>query len=151
MTFIEITRDNWLDAIQLEVKPTQYRFMRREVVLYSLAKAYVSRPGEYTPYVIEEDGQLDGQLVGSIRIRNYGHGVGFAAFFIDREHQGRGLGREALLRLIDFVKGQYPHAKEIETAVHPDNTAACKLYESIGLAYTGVVSKEGVVDMEMPI
>ncbi len=147
MEFIEITKDNWLEAIQLRTKRNQYKFMRREAVLYSLAKTYVSPPGEYTPYVIEEDGKL----VGAIRIRNYGHGVGFAAFFIDRKHQRRGLGRRALLHLIDFVKHHYHQAKEIETAVHPDNTIACKLYENIGLAYTDVVSKDGVMDMEMPI
>ena len=147
MKFIEITKDNWLEAIQLRTRQNQYKFIRREVVLHSLAKTYVSPPGEYTPYVIEEDGKL----VGSIRIRNYGHGVGFAAFFIDRKYQGRGLGRKALLHLIDFVKRHYPQAKEIETAVHPGNTIARKLYESIDLAYTGVVSKDGTMDMEMPI
>ena len=147
MRFVEITPDNWLEAIRLRPKPCQYKFTCREMVLYSLAKAHVFPPGVGLPYVIEEDGKL----IGSIRIRDYRYGVGFAAFFIDRKHQGKGLGRRALLHLIDFVKRHYPNAKEIETAVHPDNAIACKLYESMGLAYTGVVSKDGIMDMEMPI
>jgi len=99
------------------------------------------------PFVIDDDGKL----VGSIRLRNYGHGVGFAAFFIDRRFQGRGLGRKALLHLIGYVKENFPKAVEIETAVLPDNTVAAKLYESVGLEYTGVVNEGGTVDMEMKI
>ena len=114
---------------------------------YSMAKAYVSPPGEYLPCVIEEAGEL----VGSIRIRNYGHGVGFAAFFIDRNHQGRGLGHKAIEHLIPWVKEHYPQAREIETAVHSGNAPARRLYESVGFGYTGVVDSSGVLDMEMSL
>ncbi len=99
------------------------------------------------PFVIEHEGEL----VGSIRLRNYGHGVGFAALFIDHKHQGKGLGRKALLHLIDVVRERFPKAQEIETAVAPENTVARRLYESFGLDYTGVSNEDGTVDMEMRI
>ena len=146
MQFVEITEDNFSAAIELRPKRTQYRFARRETVLYSLGKAYVaSRPDEYMPLLIE----YNGKLVGSIRLRNYGHGVGFAAFFIDRKHQSKGLGRQAMLHLIDWVKEHYPKAREIELAVSPENTVACHLYESLGFRCTGVKSSDGMVDMEL--
>ena len=144
--FVEVTKANFPDAIQLRPKRAQYRFVRRDVVLYSLGKAYLAtRPDEAMPYLIEKNDRL----VGAIRLRNYGHGVGFAAFFIDRRYQGKGLGREALLHLIDWVKEHYPKAKEIETAVVPENAAACHLYESLGFRYTGVQNAGGTVDMEL--
>ena len=145
--FVEITKDNFDEAIQLRPKRSQYRFTRRETVLYSLAKAYVaSRPDEYLPCLIEENGRF----VGSIRLRNYGHGVGFAAFFIERTYQRRGLGRKALLHLIEWVTENYPTATEIETAVDADNEVARRLYESVGFHYTGV-ENDGCLDMEMQL
>ena len=145
--FVAITKDNWLHAIELRVKPSQYVYMRRDAVLYSLAKAYVSQPGEYWPYVIEEDGKL----VGAIRLPNYGRGVGFAAFFIDHRYQGQGLGRKALAHLVPFVKARFPQAREIETSVHRDNAVARRLHENLGMAYTGVASEQDLMDMEMQV
>lgn len=147
MVFITIDSTNWLAAIALRPKRSQYRIIRRDAVLYSLAKAFVSRPGEYAPHVIGHQGQL----VGAIRIRNYGHGIGFASFFIDRKHQGKGLGRMALEHLLGVVVAVYPDAQEVETAVHPANTKARSLYESLGFRYTGAVSKDGILDMELPL
>ena len=97
------------------------------------------------PFAIEHDGKL----VGAIRLRYYGHGVGFAAFFIDRRHQGRGLGKQTLLHLIHWVREHYPKAREIDTAVLPENAAACRLYESLGFRCTGVRNAGGTVDMEL--
>jgi len=144
MRFIEVTQDNFKDAIELRPKRSQYRFIRREAVLYSLARAYLSL-NEHMPFLIEEESRL----VGAIRLRYYGHGVGFAAFFIDRRYQGKGLGRKALEYLISWVREHYPNATEIETAVILDNTAACRLYESLGFIYTGVKNESGTVDMEL--
>ena len=147
MRFLRITKDNWSDAIRLMPKRNQYCHVRKEAVLYSMAKAFVSKQGEYTPLVIEEDGKL----VGAIRVRNYGHGIGLAAFFIDRRYQRQGLGRKAVRNLVQWVRENYPKAVEIETAVDPDNAAARALYESEGFSYTGVVSATGVLDMEMSL
>lgn len=144
MRFIPIARENWQEASQLRPREDQYGYVRKEAVLYSMAKAYVSPPGEYLPCVIEEDGTL----VGSIRLRNYGRGVGFAAFFIDWRHQGRGLGRKAIEHLIPWVKEHYPDAGEIETAVHRDNAVARALYERLGFRYTGAISARQIMDME---
>lgn len=144
--FVQITKENFTEAIALRPKRSQYGIVRREAVLYSLGRAYTAtRPDEQMPYVIENDGKF----VGAIRLRNYGHGVGFAAFFIDRKHQGKGLGRKAILHLIDWVKEYYPAAREIETAVLADNAPARHLYESLGFQYTGVENANGTLDMEL--
>ena len=144
MQFVAITKGNFRQAIELRPKRTQYRFIRKEAVLYSMARAYLS-PQELVPFVIEENGRF----VGAIRLRNYGRGIGFAAFFIDRKHQGKGIGRKALEHLIEWVRQNHPDAKEIETAVDPENHVACRLYENRGFRYTGVKNDSGTVDMEL--
>jgi diamine N-acetyltransferase len=148
MRFVRITKENFAEAIALKPKKSQYKFIRREAVLYSLGRAYTaSCPDDAMPFVIEEGGKL----VGAIRVRNYGHGVGFAAFFIDHRHQRKGYGPKALLHLLDWVKEHYPNATEIETAVYPDNAVACHLYERLRFRYTGVKNPGGTVDMELKL
>lgn len=146
MQFIEITQDNFLKAIDLRPKRSQYRFMRRDAVLYSIGRAYTAtRDGEAIPLVIEDNGKL----VGAIRLRNYGRGVGFAAFFIDRKHQRKGYAKRALQYLVDYIETHFPDAGEIELCVLPDNTAGRRLFESAGYRYTGVVNPDGTLDMEV--
>jgi diamine N-acetyltransferase len=148
VNFVPVTRDNFTEAMELRPKRSQYGYIRREAVLYVLAKAYLALPDRSsTPYLIEEDGRY----VGFINLRDYGHGVGFSAFFIDRRYQGKGLGRRALTHLFAWVKEHHPTAREIETAVQPENTVASRLYESLGFHYTGVVNPSGTVDMEVQL
>lgn len=56
---------------------------------------------------------------------------------IDREHQHKGYGRQALELGIAFLKERF-HAQEIYTGVTPGNVNAKKLYESVGFRKTGV-------------
>ena len=144
MRFVEITKDNWEAAIKLRPKRTQYRHLRGDVALHSLAKCYVM-PGRYVPFLIEDDGRA----VGCFRLRDYGRGVNLVAFFIDRQYQGRGLGRKAVRHFIAWVREHCPKAQEIEIWVGPENAAARSLYESLGFAYTGQVSATGNLYMEL--
>lgn len=146
MNFVQITPSNFAAAIQLAPKRSQYKYVRKDAVLYKLAKAFIALPDKMSiPYLIEENGRY----VGFIDLRYYGHGVGFSAFFIVRKYQGKGIGQRAIVYLIAWVKEHYPKAIEIECAVLPENTAACHLYESLGFCYTGVVNASGTVDMEL--
>ena len=147
MHFKTITRENWEAASRLRPKRSQYGLMRRDVVLHSLARCYVQaeKPDKFVPYVIVHEGQF----IGAFLFRNYGRGCNLTSFFIDRKHQGKGLGRKALLHLIDWVKEHYPKAGEIETAVLKDNAVARHLYESLGFQYTGVENAGGTLDMEL--
>ena len=107
MNFVEITKDNWEQAIKLKPKRQQYGHLRGDVSLHSLAKCYVF-PGKYVPYLIEEGGKP----IGCFRFRDYGKGVNLVAFFIDRKYQGRGLGRKAVEHFIEWVRQNYPKARD---------------------------------------
>ncbi len=146
MQFVEITKDNWKAACELRPKRSQYAFLPREVVLHSLARCYVQeeKPDRYIPYLILHQGTP----VGAFLFRNYGIGTNLISFFIDRNHQGKGLGRLAVQTYIDWVKANFPNACEIELAVSPDNTTARNLYESFGFDYTGETSAKGNLYME---
>jgi len=50
--------------------------------------------------------------------------------YIDKNHQGNGYGKQALLWAMEKLKEK--GAPRILLSVHPDNTVARKLYESVG-------------------
>ena len=52
---------------------------------------------------------------------------------IDERHQKQGIGRQALLWALEYLYAH--HAPRVLLSVHPDNTAARKLYESVGFRY----------------
>jgi diamine N-acetyltransferase len=50
---------------------------------------------------------------------------------IDKEEQGAGIGRAALLTMVDYLR-ELPEPKGIRLSVHQDNLPARKLYASVG-------------------
>jgi ribosomal protein S18 acetylase RimI-like enzyme len=74
--------------------------------------------------------ELNQTAVGTLRvIRDGGHGRIYG-FVIDRQHQGRGLGRGALARACALLRGE--GADRIELEVATDNDRALGLYRSVG-------------------
>ena len=84
-------------------------------------------------YLIEQGGKVRGYigLWANPRIGKFN----VAPLIIDKNAQGRGLGRAALegaLKML-FDSG----ASRVALAVHPDNANAIRLYESLGFKFTG--------------
>ena len=139
LTMCEATRENWRNALRLAVRPEQQGFIAEyaPVAAIALAKAYV-RPGGlvWTPYTFSTGDAMIGfaELAyepGSAD--NYW----LCHFFIDCSYQGQGYGRQALQRLIEFVREQHPSCCMLRLTVHPDNVAAQRLYASAGFQPTG--------------
>ena len=147
MEFVEVTDKNWESVIQLKPKNEQAGFLRTNIAIHSLAKAYVTRdkPDRSIPFAIENEGEL----VGAFLFRDYKRGCNLTGFFIDEKFQGRGFGKKALAKFIDYVKRTCPSAKEIELTIAPGNTVAEKLYQSFGFKYTGEKSDRGNLYMEL--
>jgi diamine N-acetyltransferase len=55
---------------------------------------------------------------------------------IDKRHQGKGYGRAAMVALIERIKAQ-GNFRAIELSFEPTNTAAERLYASLGFVRTG--------------
>lgn len=147
MQFIEITEENWEEIIQLKPRDEQAPYLRTDIALHSLARCYVGRdrPDRFLPYAIQQEGEY----IGAFLLRSYGRGCNLTSFFIDENFQGKGFGRRALGKYLDFVRENYPEAREIEIAVAPGNTIAERLYQSFGFEYTGEVTHRGNLYMEL--
>lgn len=64
--------------------------------------------------------------------------MGMCRLMIDKKYQKKGYGREAILKLLDFIKDKYGSV-HFYTSFEPENVVADKLYESIGFEKTGEI------------
>lgn len=128
-----ITEENFLQAFNLQLAPGQEKFVSHPV--RSLAQAYVYRE-QCQPF-----GICDGErMVGYVMVI-YDYDIpeyDIWHMMIDAEEQGKGYGRAALEKVLDYI-GQKPFGDSNRVALtcNRENTAACHLYQSMGFALTG--------------
>ena len=130
VTLRELTRDNWEECIRLRPREDQERFV--ESNLYSIAESRFWPT--YVPLAIYHDETMVGFVMYG---REPDGSYWISRLMIDRDHQGRGYGRAAVLEVIERLKRE-PDCKEIVLGYTPDNVAAKKLYESLGFEETGL-------------
>ena len=129
----EIKADNLEDVLKLKVSKNQENFV--STTAYSLAQAYVYRGNAY-PFAIYADDTLVGFIMfGFYELRNQ---YTLWKFLIDEKYQNKGYGKAALLLGIEYMKKVHL-ITELYTGVSVANTAAEKLYQSVGFRFTGLI------------
>ena len=129
-----ITEDNFIDAFNLKLASGQERFVSHPI--RSLAQAYVYR-NQCQPFGI----YVDGTMVGYVMvIYDYDiPGYDIWHMMIDESMQGKGIGREALNKVIEYIRTKpFGNSGRIALTCNKDNPIAKKLYESRGFSATGV-------------
>ncbi|PEC22052.1 GNAT family N-acetyltransferase [Bacillus cereus] len=132
-----VTRENWEDALKLQVKENQTKFV--PAVAVSLAKVYIKPDGknvEYIPFAIY-DGDLIVGFIMHAFVRETSNMYWINGFIIDQKQQGNGYGKAALQEIINLIKNRFKECKEIRLTVHKDNISAKKLYERYGFQSLG--------------
>jgi diamine N-acetyltransferase len=130
----ELTKDNWIDCIDLEVAEDQTRFVAPN--LYSIAE------GSFTPGTEKRAIYAGDTMVGFVMWKvdsiNSFAGHWIWRFMIDRKHQRQGYGRAAMEQVIDLIKAD-PDADDIYVSFVTGNLGAERLYHSVGFENTGVI------------
>lgn len=125
-----VSRDNWEEAIKVSVHPEQARFVPS--VTESLAYAYLKPWDEaLDPFVISINHVIIGFFFLSYTpdsTDNYWIG----GFQIDKAFQGKGYGKQAMEKIIPFIKQEHPRCQVISLTVEPSNDHAKRLYEQAG-------------------
>ena len=143
ITFREIDKSNYMDCICLKAKDDQRGFVADNA--RSLAEARFEE-GLYTRAVYSGD-----TMVGFV-LFDYDTeipGWCMSRFMIGAQYQGQGLGREAILRFLDYVKEQMS-LRELYIHVELENTVAFELYQKLGFRFVKQIQYEfdGVVYRE---
>ncbi|HHT7066561.1 GNAT family N-acetyltransferase [Bacillus cereus] len=124
-----VTRENWEEALKLQVKENQLKFVPSVAV--SLAKVYIKPDGdnvEYIPLAIYVGDLMVGFVMHAV-VRKTSDMYWINGFIIDQKQQGNGYGKAALQESINIIKNTFKSCKEIRLTVHKDNISAKKLYE----------------------
>jgi diamine N-acetyltransferase len=135
-----IDRSNWVACVELKVSEHQVTFVAPNTV--SLAQAYGQR--EQRPFGIYHDNQMVGFLM--YRSLPDGRSIYIQRLMVDARHQRRGVGRAAMIALIDSL-GAEGTASQLLLSVEPHNEVAIAFYQSLGFVLTGTADEDGELDM----
>ena len=152
ITIQPITEDNFREVLALRAseKLVAPNAMSLAEAYLSLKKAVDSNEINSNevemPFAIVSDEIVIGFLMISFEdgediFSDDGHIYWLSRFMIDEKYQGKGLGKAALLMLIDYIKTK-PNGNEVKsfyTSVVQDSVSpvAAKFYESVGFKKTG--------------
>ncbi len=128
-----ITKDNLEDVLNLNVLEYQQPFVSSTAC--SLAQAYVYRETAF-PFAV----YANSTIVGFIMLGYYEAKKQYTLwkFLIDKNHQNKGYGKEALQLGIMYLRDNFG-VSEICTGVALGNEKAKRLYSSIGFKETGLI------------
>lgn len=130
--FHEINRENFNSVIEMEVYEGQKGFM--EDNLYSIAECAFEK--EFVAKAIYSDDEAIGFMLYYF-VEDEPNFVFLHRFMIDRNKQGKGLGKAALEAAISLFAEEFPKAKCVELMHYPDNLIGAALYDRLGFIPTG--------------
>lgn len=144
VTLREITSDTVVSIIKLSVAPGQERFVAPNAV--SLAQALFAPEAWYRAICLE------GQPVGFVMLADDSllepppqtPGVAVWRFMIDKQYQGRGIGREALRQVIAHARAKGCF-KSLELSYVPGPGCPELFYLSLGFRHTGRMDEQEIV------
>ena len=140
-----ITPLNHEQARQLSVFAHQEKFVAS--IEKTLADAYVWSDALFR-LAFEDD-----HAVGFILVFPFeddgANVVNIVRLMIDKEHQGRGLGRELLAATLDWIKSFEPVVDEVRISTLLGNAVALDLYRDIGFQDHAIVEGEQVLSLKL--
>lgn len=126
----EITRDNYLECLGLKVKQEQDNMVATNS--FSLAQAKFHP--ECVPLAVYSGNAMVGFVMYCLDADDGNYWIW--RLMIDREHQGKGFGREAMTALLQRMRQQH-NCDLVLISFQPDNVPAERLYSSLGFMHTG--------------
>ncbi|GHU04460.1 hypothetical protein FACS1894147_09630 [Spirochaetia bacterium] len=132
--FKPVTIENFLDIIDLKVEKTQEEYVYGN--LFLLAQSKVQQ--ECIPLAIYSNDLLVGFLMYGIDRGDNNYWI--YHLMIDKKHQGKGYGQEALEKIITMIKEQIKEnnkTNKILLMVNKEDKNAIKIYEKNGFVFNG--------------
>ncbi|MCL2350354.1 MAG: GNAT family N-acetyltransferase [Defluviitaleaceae bacterium] len=147
----KITHDNFEAVLELKVSEEQKDFVSSPI--YCLAESYVDVTNRERPPLLFAiyNGE---EVIGYVDMGFYELGedaflskkfndkatYGINRFMIDEKHQGKGLGKAAMLKVIEFARtSPQGRADAMATSFWMQNDASRKFFASVGFIETGDV------------
>lgn len=135
-----ITEDNFLDAFHLKLRKDQEEFVSHPI--RSLAQAYVYR-NQCQPFGIYQDEEMVGyvMVIYDYDVPEYD----IWHMMIDAAQQGRGYGKEALKRVLEYIATKpFGASNRVALTCNKQNIPGLTLYRSLGFEATGNVDGDEI-------
>ena len=135
-----ITEDNFLDAFHLKLRKDQEEFVSHPI--RSLAQAYVYR-NQCQPFGIYQDEEMVGyvMVIYDYDVPEYD----IWHMMIDRAQQGKGYGKEALKRVLEYIGTKpFGESNRVVLTCNQQNIPGLRLYRSLGFQETGNVDEDEI-------
>jgi diamine N-acetyltransferase len=124
----DVTAQNWRAVANLKLAENQKRLLASNV--YSIAQSKFDEAAQ--PRAIYAGDEVVGFLMYDLPdVEDEDQSVPIYRFMIDKEHQGKGYGRQALTKAIEEIR-EVPGIPAILISYVHDNPAAKKFYASFG-------------------
>ncbi|MBN3527383.1 GNAT family N-acetyltransferase [Paenibacillus apiarius] len=127
-----VTPANWKECIELKPKKEQEGFIATN--LYSIAEAQFL--DNFTCKAIYLDETMIGFAMFGIDADDHNYWI--YRFMIDRNYQGRGYGKQAMLLILDDINQKENCAEAVFLGYDPMNEQAANLYRAVGFVETGI-------------
>ena len=138
MELVIITPKNYEQASKLSVYPEQEKLIAS--IQKSLADSFVHKGALFKLAVHKKC------VIGYVMIFPYKKSnknlVNIVRIMIDKNYQGKGLGKELLNKTIMWIKRMEPKVSTIRISTKIENTLAIGLYESEGFVQKGIEDGE---------
>lgn len=150
--FRAITDENFSDCTKLSPGEGNHKFVATNTI--SLAQAYVAITNDTCtpmPFALYKDAKMVGFIQLAYLRADQDDAIDQPIyevwrFMIDEHDQGKGYGKVALLKAIDYIRTfPYGQANKLYLSYVPGNDAASGLYKSIGFEATGEMDGEEIV------
>ena len=135
-----ITEENFLDAFHLKLRKDQEEFVSHPI--RSLAQAYVYR-NQCQPFGIYQDEEMVGyvMVIYDYDVPEYD----IWHMMIDEARQGRGYGKEALKRVLEYIGTKpFGESNRVVLTCNQQNIPGLRLYRSLGFQETGNVDEDEI-------
>ena len=129
----DVTLKNLVECINLSVTEEQKKIFRAPVVNWIAESKFVK---EFQLLAIYNENTVVGFAIYLTRHNEKdNHYYWIEAFMIDKNYQQKGYGKEAMIKIIDFLKNKDTYSR-IKLGHRPINYTAAVLYESLGFKVT---------------
>ena len=136
----KITEDNFVDAFNLKLGEEQDKYVSHPI--RSLAQAYIYRE-QCQPFGI----YMEDIMVGYVMVI-YDYDIpeyNIWHMMIDERYQGKGFGREALSKVLDYIKTKpFGNCVRVTLTCNKDNEKALNLYMGMRFTQTGVEDEDEI-------
>ena len=158
----KINHDNWMECLALDVHDWQKQFVNPNI--FSLAEAYVHSDANREdaekyyrciPFAIYCNDKMVGfTLITYEKECDFDDTPGYEIYrlMIAKAYQGKGIGKETIKRIMEYIKTfPYGEAEYINASWHPENKASERLCLGSGFEIVGKDADDGAIRARLSI